>query len=297
MFRKHLFFVGASLLVLSFYTAPALAVSVLQSADDFAVLGGSTVTNTGPTTITGDLGVYPGSSITGLGSITLTGAVHQNDAVAQQAQADVNTAYNALAALAPTMDLTGQDLGGLSLTPGVYFFADSAQLTGTLTLDATGLDHPYWVFQIGSTLTTASASTVVFTNLGDNNGADAGLFWQVGSSATLGTGTAFAGNILADQSITMNTNATIMCGRALAMVGAVTMDTNTISNICLDMVDEEGVPGPGLSGGLVYDDTGGLIPFVNGDGPGPGIPEPATFVLAGFALFGLSAGVSRRARA
>ena len=124
--------------------------------------------------------------------------------------------------------MTGQDLGGLTLTPGVYCFSSSAQLTGTLTLDAQGNPNAVFIFKIGSTLTTASNSSVVVINTGGNSSIACNVFWQVGSSATLGTGTSFAGNILALTSITLNTGANVS-GRVLARNGAVTLDTNNVT--------------------------------------------------------------------
>ena len=223
--------VAAALFLLQNATANPTTVN-LGTASSFAVLAGSTVTSTGNTIVNGDLGLYPGTSVTGFPAGVVNGTMHVADAVAQQAQTDLLAAYNAAAGLAPTGGtLTGQDLGGLTLTPGVYFFASSAQITGQLTLDAQGLSDPVFVFQIGSTLTTASgpnASSVVLVN-----GAQAcHVFWVVGSSATLGTSSDFVGNILAVTSITADTGATVD-GRLLAENGAVTLDNNTITEaIC-----------------------------------------------------------------
>jgi hypothetical protein len=197
----------------------------LGAALRFAVLGASTVTSTGATVITGDLGVSPGTAVTGFppGRVA-SGAIHSADTLAAAAQNAVTTAYNGLLGQACTRDLTGQDLGGQTLGAGVYCFSSSAQLTGKLTLNAQGNANAVFIFKMGSTLTTASASSVVLTN----GGSPANVFWQVGSSATLGTTTSFAGNILALTSITVTTGATVT-GRTLARNGAVTLDTNAIT--------------------------------------------------------------------
>jgi hypothetical protein len=207
---------------------PANAQTVLGTAQQFGVLGASTVTNTGPTTIDRSLGVYSGLAITGLSSITVGGSVHQGDAIAQQAQSDARSAYTSLGLLPFTTDLSGHDLGGMTLTPGVYFFSSTAQLTGDLFLDFLGNAGSKFVFQIGSALTTASGSTVSALH----GGPFAEVFWLLGSSGTLGTGSTFQGTIIADQDISITTGAKILCGRAIAMVGQVSMDTNVISSDC-----------------------------------------------------------------
>src|ERR1700674_5854129 len=200
-------------------TAPGLG-----AASSYAVLGGQTVTNTGPTTINGDLGVSPGTSVTNFPpGIVTGGTIHSADANALQAQGAVTTAYTALAPEPCTADLTGQDLGGMTLTAGVYCFSSSAQMTGQLTLNAQGNSSAVFIFKTVSTLTSASNASILVTN----GGVDCNVFWKVGSSATIGTGTVFVGNILALTSISLTTGASVS-GRALARNGEVTMDTNHV---------------------------------------------------------------------
>lgn len=195
----------------------------LGAAATFGVLGASTVTNTGPSVINGDIGVSPGTSITGFSAPpngTFTGTAHVADAVAAQAQSDLTTAFNAAASLTPTTSGLA-DLTGLSLTPGVYAGGELS-LSGNLTLD--GSASSVWVFQAESTLITSSASSITLTG-----GATAcNVFWQIGSSATLADNSLFVGTIMAQQSITAVTNASIE-GRLLARTGAVTLDTNQVT--------------------------------------------------------------------
>ncbi|MBP8273583.1 MAG: DUF3494 domain-containing protein, partial [Acidobacteria bacterium] len=209
--------------VASAQTAPTLG-----AAQSFAILGGSTITNTGSTTVTGDVGLSPGTAVTGFPpGIVVSGTIQAANAQAQAAKNALTTAYNSLTGQACTQDLTGQNLGGLTLTPGVYCFSTTAQLTGTLTLNAQGNSNAVFIFKIGSALTTASGSSVVVIN----SGSLCNVFWQVGSSATLGTASSMAGTIMAQTSITLTTGASIN-GRAFARDGAVTLDTNSVTVTC-----------------------------------------------------------------
>lgn len=250
----------------------AATISYLGSAQNFGVLAGSTITNTGTTTIHGDIGVSPGTAIADNGTIVLNGIQHLNDGVAQQAQIDALSAYTSLASQPFTTNLSGQDLGTVgTLSPGVYRFDSSAQLTGTLTLDAMNDPNALFIFQIGSALTSASNSSVSLLN-GD---ASTGLYFQVGSSATLGTGSIFVGNILADQSITLTTASILLSGRAIALNGAVTLDSNQITNDCSvsDCGTSTDFGSEGFSGGNIS-----------------AVPVPAALPLMATALgiFGLS---------
>jgi hypothetical protein len=247
---NHQTFLSACLFALTafLYTASSgLAADVpapsspitLGSAESFAVLAASAVTNTGDTTIGGNLGISPGTAVTGFPPGVFKGKIYVADAKAMRAQDDVTAAYIAVAAMPCTVDLTGKDLGGLTLTPGVYCFSSTAQLTGKLVLDFQGTTKGFF-FQIGSTLTTASSSYVSVKNFGKPGGGR--VFWQIGSSATLGTTTRFSGNIMALDSITLDTKVKL-CGRALARTGAVTLDADRIVRSCsscfLSAADEE----------------------------------------------------------
>jgi ice-binding like protein len=202
--------------------------SIAGLGGSFGVLSSSTVTCTGASTLTGDVGVSPGSAVTGFpGPCTdAGGAIHAADAVAVQAHHDAALAYAALVANPCNTNLTGQDLGGLTLAPGVYCFDSSAELTGTLNLTGAGP----WIFQIASTLTTASNSAVLVNGSAASQGCSPGVFWAVGSSATLGTGTQFQGVVLALISDTVTTSANVS-GGVFALTGAVTLDTNMV-NAC-----------------------------------------------------------------
>ena len=218
--------VVALLAALGLFGSDALAAQPtvgLGTADSFAVLAGSTVTNTGPSTVNGDLGVSPGAAVTGFPPGTVHGTIHAADAVAGQAQTDLTTAYNDAAARTPAATVSG-DLGGRTLTAGVYKSASSLGLTGALTLDAQGNPNAVFIFQAGSTLTTASGSHVNLIN----GAQPCNVFWQIGSSATLGTSSVLSGNILALTSISIDNGVTVL-GRALARNGAVTLINDTIT--------------------------------------------------------------------
>ena len=216
-------FLGASVFVAAFPAQAAQGPVGLGTATSFAVLAGSGITNTGPTTITGDVGTFPTPSETGFGSVTLRGTDHAGDAVTQGAKADLVTAYDDTAGRGPVTN-AAVELGGTTKFAGVYT-SGTFGLTGTLTLDAQGVTSSEFIFQAASTLITATNSRVLLLN-----GADpCRVVWQVGSSATFNTATAFVGDVLANTSITAETGASFQ-GRLLALNGAVTMDTNTIAN-------------------------------------------------------------------
>lgn len=293
---------AAATLLWSAGAVAAASPPVLGTVVNYAVIGGSTITNTGATVINGGLALSPGNSVTG--APVVTGSSDIDDPAAVTAQTDLSTAYTQAADTTPvTANLTGQNLGGLTLTPGIYSFSSSAELTGQLTLNGEGETDPTFIFQIGSTLTTASAARVV---LEDGAGA-CSLFWQVGSSATLGTTTSFQGNLMTLDSITMNTGATLGVGgganggRALAQTGgAVTLDSNIItppSGGCTFAPAPVATPkGPGTS-----TPTAIAVPTTGSFGLGPaGLPSAvigAGALAGGALLLTIGMNVRRRRRA
>jgi type VI secretion system secreted protein VgrG len=278
--KLSILFVVAVLATL-LYAPSVSAASILGSAADFAVLAYSQVTNRGSTTITGNVGVYPGTSI-GMTGISITGTFDSADTAAGSAKTGLSKAYTALNNMAPTVTLTDPDLTGDHLSSGVYAFSGGPasvglDVGGILYLNAQGKNNAYWVFQIPYGLNTLANSAVEVYNTGSSNTATYGVFWVVGSQATLGTGTAFEGNILAYSSITLNTGATIYNGRALAENGEVAMYGNTISIVCPN-------GGPGYDQALYYNASGAIVPV----GPSA-VPVPATMLLLGPGLVGLAA--------
>jgi hypothetical protein len=266
-------------LILSVLALNAYATPFLGSAGNFAVLGATPdVTNTGSTTLTGLLGVSPAASITGAIGITVNGTnaatignpnVHAGDSVATTAQTDATIGYNILAGLSPSSTTAGVvDLTGDVLGVGVYKLG-AAVLNGVLTLNFAGASNQNIVFQIGSTLTTASGPGIASVVIEGANATD-NVFWQVGSSVQIGTYTSFVGNIIANTTVAMQTGATDLCGSVISLTAAVTLDTNTISNTCA------GGTGGGGGGGTVI---GG------GTGGGPGVPLPEGGSTLGYLCF------------
>ncbi len=222
-----LLLVPASALVLLASPLPAHAIGTavdLGTVASYSVLAGQAVSNTGSSVLESNVWVSPGTAISGFPPGITRGVAHAADAHALQAQADLATAYNDAAGQASDAAV-GADLGGITLVPGVYTASSSTRITGPLTLDAGGDPRAVFIFQIGSALTTATSSSVVLLN----DAQSCRDFWQVGSSATLGTDTTFVGTIMALTSITADTGATIE-GRALARNGSVTLDTNAFTD-------------------------------------------------------------------
>jgi hypothetical protein len=256
---------GSLLLLTS--TAPAQ--SILRSSGDFALLAATAITGTataGTEIRNGDVGLWPtaATAITGFPpALIIGGSLILTSPQTEQAQLDLHLASAGLAAMSFNTDLTGLDLGGRTLLPGVYRFDAAAAQSGPLILDAQGQNNAYWVFQIGTTLTTAAASSVSFINLGSNGGADDGLFWNIGSAASIGATNTLAGNYIVGTSMTIG-NLSGGANRILAKTGAISLDVNFIN-----ATDGPGISLSGLTGGLMFDTGGLIVP----------IPEPATTVL------------------
>ena len=251
-------------------TAPPLG-----GAASFSVLGGSTVTSTGLSVVNGDLGVWPGLAVTGFPpGVVIGGTIDNGGPTSATAQGSLTTLYNTLMGMPCNTDMTSIDLSGKTLGPGVYCFSSSAAITtvGTLTLDAGGNPNAAWIFQIGSTLTTSDGSAVNVIN----GGSACNVFWQVGSSATIGKTNAFGGNIVAFADITVQTGSSVS-GRALARNGAVTLDANAVAfatcggfpgvDAGLDVTDGDSSSDADSSGGADASDASDVLDSTDaGDG-------------------------------
>jgi len=317
--RKELVMIrlrATCLVVLLMLALRAYADPIFQTASNFVVLGGSGapgVTDSGPTTLTGDLGVYPNNSISGLSSITVNGApatgnpaVHIADAVAQKAQSDLTTAILGLSSEGPGTSLSASSYtaGIVTLLPGVFSTGSTFDLTGTLTLDFENLSNASFIFLVGSSLTAEVGSTVALENVGSNDS----VFWVMpGGSATIDAGATFAGNILANASISFGTGATLNCGRALASTGAVTMLTNTISTGCENalVTTTSGTAAGntllegsnGLSGGITItppSTPGGPPLGITKVPAGAVVPEPSALLLLGTSLLVIGLALRRK---
>jgi hypothetical protein len=261
-------------------TSAAQAAPVdLATAGPFVVLGGTTVTNTGPSVLNGNLGVSPGTELEGFGlPAVVNGATHATDEVAAKAQLDLTNAYNVAAGqpVLPQNDLSGTDLGERKLAPGVYRYNAAALLTGALTLDAEGDPNAQFVFKIGSQLTTESASSVLLVN----GASPCNVYWQVGSSADIGTTTAFQGNLMALTSISLKNGATVL-GRMLARNGQVSLINNVLTRpLCAagptTPPSEETPGGPGAPGG-----PGTVSPGAPGNTGSAAVPGTGSSVAPG----------------
>lgn len=239
----------------------------------FAILAGQAVTSTGLSVVNGDVGISPGTALTGFPPGIINGATELGNPVSAQALADAQVEYAYLDALPCGTNLTGQDLGGMTLMPGVYCFDSSAQLTGTLILDAQGSCDSLFVFQTGSTLTTSVASEIIVINnpCAANCRGGGNVFFQVGSSATIGTGSQFVGNIVANTSVTLNFGASV-AGSVFGLIGAVTLDSNNIS-ACGANIPPTPTPTPNPSPTPTPTPTITCGPKVTGGGQIP-VPDP-----------------------
>jgi hypothetical protein len=268
----------AAALVLSVPAAAQAAPVNLATAGPFAVLAGTTVTNTGPSVLNGDLGVWPGTALAGFTfPAVVNGDIHANDEVAANAQSDLTTAYVVASeqAVEPADDLSGTDLGERKLSPGAYRYTSDALLTGALTLDAEGDPNAQFVFLIGSALKTESASSVLLVN----GASPCNVYWQVGSSADIGTTTAFQGSVLALTSISLKNGATVI-GRMLARNGQVSLDNNRITSpLCAADSDSdsdvESNPPSDSAGTGATDATGGGSASAPGQAVTVTVPVPS----------------------